>query len=145
MGGREHRTTPDGTSPAKPERHPHHALRVSRGARVCLRLDTTAHVKICPRCSELQPDESSFCPTDGGILEKSTDPHALVWYYSLWSGLFEGTTRAQQPALRKLGYPTGSFPESERAAAEVLALPLFAQLTFAEQEIVVAAIADFMS
>jgi dTDP-4-amino-4,6-dideoxygalactose transaminase len=51
----------------------------------------------------------------------------------------------QQPALRKLGYPTGAFPESERAAAEVLALPMFAQLTFAEQEIVVAAIADFLS
>jgi dTDP-4-amino-4,6-dideoxygalactose transaminase len=51
----------------------------------------------------------------------------------------------QQPALRMLGYPTGAFPESERAAAEVLALPIFAQLTFAEQEIVVAAIADFLS
>jgi dTDP-4-amino-4,6-dideoxygalactose transaminase len=51
----------------------------------------------------------------------------------------------QQPALGKLGYPTGAFPESERAAAEVLALPMFAQLTFAEQEIVVAAIADFFS
>jgi dTDP-4-amino-4,6-dideoxygalactose transaminase len=51
----------------------------------------------------------------------------------------------QQPALRSLGYPTGAFPESERAAAEVLALPMFAQLTFEEQEIVVAAIADFLS
>jgi dTDP-4-amino-4,6-dideoxygalactose transaminase len=51
----------------------------------------------------------------------------------------------QQPALRSLGYPTGSFPESERAAAEVLALPIFPQLTRQEQEIVVAAIADFFS
>ena len=51
----------------------------------------------------------------------------------------------QQPALRSLGYPTGAFPESERAAAEVLALPMFPQLTFEEQEIVVAAIADFLS
>jgi len=91
MGGREHRTTPDGTSPAKPERHPHHALRVSRGARVCLRLDTTAHVKICPRCSELQPDESSFCPTDGGILEKSTDP------------LVGRTIAARYKIIRRLG------------------------------------------
>jgi dTDP-4-amino-4,6-dideoxygalactose transaminase len=51
----------------------------------------------------------------------------------------------QQPALRFLGYPAGAFPESERAAAEVLALPIFPQLTFQEQEIVVAAIADFLS
>jgi dTDP-4-amino-4,6-dideoxygalactose transaminase len=51
----------------------------------------------------------------------------------------------QQPALKTLGYPAGAFPESERAAAEVLALPMFAQLTFQEQEIVVAAIADFLS
>ena len=51
----------------------------------------------------------------------------------------------QQPALRSLGYATGAFPESERASAEVLALPLFPQLTFEEQEIVVAAIADFLS
>jgi dTDP-4-amino-4,6-dideoxygalactose transaminase len=51
----------------------------------------------------------------------------------------------QQPALRSLGYPAGAFPESERAAAEVLALPIFPQLTFQEQEIVVAAVADFFS
>ncbi len=51
----------------------------------------------------------------------------------------------QQPALRSLGYPAGAFPESERAAAEVLAVPIFPQLTFEEQEIVVAAIADFFS
>jgi dTDP-4-amino-4,6-dideoxygalactose transaminase len=51
----------------------------------------------------------------------------------------------QQPALRGLGYSAGDFPESERAAAEVLALPIFPQLTFEEQEIVVSAIADFLS
>jgi dTDP-4-amino-4,6-dideoxygalactose transaminase len=51
----------------------------------------------------------------------------------------------QQPALRSLGYSVGAFPESERAAAEVLAVPIFPQLTFQEQEIVVSAIADFFS
>jgi dTDP-4-amino-4,6-dideoxygalactose transaminase len=51
----------------------------------------------------------------------------------------------QQPALRSLGYPVGAFPESERAAAEVLAVPIFPQLTLEEQEVVVAAIADFFS
>jgi dTDP-4-amino-4,6-dideoxygalactose transaminase len=51
----------------------------------------------------------------------------------------------QQPALANLGYSAGAFPESERAAAEVLALPIFPQLEFEEQEIVVAAVADFLS
>jgi dTDP-4-amino-4,6-dideoxygalactose transaminase len=51
----------------------------------------------------------------------------------------------QQPALLSLGYAKGAFPESERAAAEVLALPIFPQLTLDEQEIVVSAIADFLS
>jgi dTDP-4-amino-4,6-dideoxygalactose transaminase len=51
----------------------------------------------------------------------------------------------QQPAMQSLGYPAGAFPESERAAAEVLALPIFPQLTSQEQEIVVAGIADFLS
>jgi thiol-disulfide isomerase/thioredoxin len=53
------------------------------------------------------------------ILDKSTDPHTLVWYWSLWSGLFEGTTRAQQPALRKLVAADvarlGALPQPRRA------------------------------
>ena len=51
----------------------------------------------------------------------------------------------QQEALRSLGYIAGDFPESERAAREVLALPIFPQLRAVEQESVVAAIASFLS
>jgi dTDP-4-amino-4,6-dideoxygalactose transaminase len=50
-----------------------------------------------------------------------------------------------QAALRSLGYPEGSFPVAERAAHEVLALPIFPELREDEQETVVAAIANFMS
>ncbi len=49
----------------------------------------------------------------------------------------------QQAALAGLGYRTGDFPESERASAEVLALPMYPELREDEQEQVVAAIAGF--
>jgi dTDP-4-amino-4,6-dideoxygalactose transaminase len=50
-----------------------------------------------------------------------------------------------QKALKGLGYKEGSFPEAERAAREVLALPIFAELREDEQQRVVAAIAEFLS
>ena len=50
-----------------------------------------------------------------------------------------------QEALKSLGYAKGSFPEAERAANEVLALPIFPELREDEQEAVVNAIAEFLS
>ncbi|HEY0796296.1 MAG TPA: DegT/DnrJ/EryC1/StrS family aminotransferase [Acidisarcina sp.] len=50
-----------------------------------------------------------------------------------------------QESLLNLGYRRGDFPESERAADEVLALPVFPELRFEEQEVIVKAIAGFLS
>lgn len=50
-----------------------------------------------------------------------------------------------QKCFAWLGHATGDFTEAERAAAEALALPMFAELREDEQQYVVECIADFYS
>jgi dTDP-4-amino-4,6-dideoxygalactose transaminase len=49
-----------------------------------------------------------------------------------------------QECFRHLGYRAGDFPESERAAAETLALPIYPELSDAQAECVVATIGEFL-
>jgi len=49
----------------------------------------------------------------------------------------------QQECFRSLGYGPDSLPESERAARETLALPIFPELRVLEQRAVVNRIAEF--
>jgi dTDP-4-amino-4,6-dideoxygalactose transaminase len=44
------------------------------------------------------------------------------------------------PAYQDLGYRAGQFPQAERAAAEVLALPVFPELTEVQQQAVIDAV-----
>ena len=48
-----------------------------------------------------------------------------------------------QPCFAYLGYREGQFPESERAAREVLSLPVFPELTAAQRDAVVDAVRSF--
>ena len=49
-----------------------------------------------------------------------------------------------QPCFNSLGYGKGDFPEAERAAQETLALPLYPELSEAQQVYVVKTIQSFM-
>jgi dTDP-4-amino-4,6-dideoxygalactose transaminase len=48
-----------------------------------------------------------------------------------------------QPCFATLGYKRGDFPEAELAASQVLALPMYPELTEAQQEYVIKNIRDF--
>jgi dTDP-4-amino-4,6-dideoxygalactose transaminase len=50
-----------------------------------------------------------------------------------------------QTSLKDVGYKLGDFPVAERAAAEVLALPMYPELRDEEQESVVEGIRRFYS
>ncbi len=49
-----------------------------------------------------------------------------------------------QPCFADLGYRRGAFPHAERAAAESLAIPIYGEMTVAQQEAVVSAVAQFV-
>ena len=59
------------------------------------------------------------------------------------SAIYYPTPLHLQPCFDSLGYAVGDFPIAERAAGEVLALPMFPQLRDAEQERVISEIASF--
>jgi dTDP-4-amino-4,6-dideoxygalactose transaminase len=48
-----------------------------------------------------------------------------------------------QPALKFLGHNNGDFPESEKAAKEVLSLPIYPELTKKDQDLVIGKVKEF--
>ena len=50
-----------------------------------------------------------------------------------------------QPCFQALGYKEGDMPEAERAANEVLALPVHAQLSTAQLEHVITSVREFFA
>jgi dTDP-4-amino-4,6-dideoxygalactose transaminase len=48
-----------------------------------------------------------------------------------------------QPVYKSLGYSRGAFPETERAASEILSLPLYPELTHPQIDHVVETMRDF--
>lgn len=73
------------------------------------------------------------------------DLRAFLTERRIGSEVFYPVPLHLQQALQPLGYSEGDFPEAERAAREVLALPIFPELREDEQQTVVKAITDFLS
>jgi len=67
------------------------------------------------------------------FLRKRSIPTAIYYPLSLH----------MQKCFSYLGYKEGDFPESEKAVREVLALPIYPELTSEQQDFVVSAISDF--
>ena len=105
---------------------------------------------------------SSAASTKDGVVLPYTDPRATpVFHQYVIRAPRRDALRAQlaaqqigseiyypvpihlQAALKDLGHKPGDFPHAERAAAEVLALPLYPELRDDEQQTVVAAIRAF--
>ena len=108
-------------------------------------------------------DESGLYPEHGVVLPREKAGNHHVWHQyvircarrdglraflsgrRIGSEVYYPIPLHRQKALASLGYREGDFPESERAAREVLALPIFPEITEAEQQCVVDAIASFLS
>jgi len=107
--------------------------------------------------------ESGLYPNHGVVLPREVPGSRHVWHQyvirtprrdalrdflsirGIGSEIYYPLPLHMQEPLKSLGYTEGSFPEAERAAREVLALPSFPELREDEQRTVVSAIADFLS
>ena len=63
--------------------------------------------------------------------------------HGIGTGVYYPIPLHQQKCFASLDLPSWGLPETERAAGEVLSLPIFPELTVQEQQLVVAALADF--
>lgn len=107
-------------------------------------------------------DEPGPYPTHGVVLPQEIQGNRHVWHQyvirtkrrdelrafltsrQIDSEIYYPVPLHMQDALKNLGYKQGDFPEAERAAREVLALPMFPELREDEQETVVTAVAEFL-
>jgi dTDP-4-amino-4,6-dideoxygalactose transaminase len=75
--------------------------------------------------------------------EKRDKLHDHLKARGIGSAIYYPVPLHLQPCFDYLGYKKGAFPESERAAEEVISLPVYPELARAQQDEVVDAVRDF--
>ncbi|HEV2645028.1 MAG TPA: DegT/DnrJ/EryC1/StrS family aminotransferase [Acidobacteriaceae bacterium] len=109
-----------------------------------------------------QPSSTAVATIQDGIVLPYTDPRATPVFHqyviraprrdalrahltahNIGSEIYYPVPLHLQAVLKDLGYKPGDFPQAERAAAEVLALPLYPELREDEQQRIVQTIRTF--
>jgi dTDP-4-amino-4,6-dideoxygalactose transaminase len=76
-------------------------------------------------------------------VERRDDLQSFLKGRGIGSAIYYPLPLHLQPCFAYLGYKKGSFPESERAAGEVLSLPIYPELTKAQLDEVVVNVRAF--
>ncbi|MCJ7680044.1 MAG: DegT/DnrJ/EryC1/StrS family aminotransferase [Candidatus Aminicenantes bacterium] len=71
------------------------------------------------------------------------DLQAFLTDRGIASAIYYPLCLHQQKCFADLGYSTGDFPESEKASGEVLALPIYGEMTEDQQEFIIGTIEGF--
>jgi dTDP-4-amino-4,6-dideoxygalactose transaminase len=75
--------------------------------------------------------------------ERRDDLQAQLSTKKIGSAVYYPLPLHLQPCFSYLGYEAGSCPEAERAAKEVISIPVFPELTRAQQDEVIDAVRGF--
>jgi dTDP-4-amino-4,6-dideoxygalactose transaminase len=78
-------------------------------------------------------------------VQKRDELRAFLTERGIGTEIYYPLSLHQQECFAYLGHKNGDFPQSERAAAETLALPIYPELTTAQLGSVVAAIGEFFA
>ena len=95
------------------------------------------------RCPVIDPANESIFNQYTLRVERRDELQAHLKARGIGSAVYYPLPLHRQPCFEYLGYREGAFPESERAAREVLSLPVYPELTSAQLDEVVSAVRAF--